>query len=194
LRSRQTTYLLCDNLMSSRRLKLVSGNQIAWPGGSVSVRAATESDRDFLRALFATTREQELAHLPGGAAARAIFCDIQFNAQRESYRSSFPDADHEIIEVNGVAAGRLYVDRSREAFHLIDISLLPQYRGRGIGGALLQALLAEAAQLAVAVSLSVAVSNGARRLYERLGFRTVHSDGVYLSQVADVQQCRDSNP
>jgi ribosomal protein S18 acetylase RimI-like enzyme len=155
---------------------------------TVSLRAATESDRDFLCALFATTREQELAHLPGGAAAQALFCSIQFNAQRESYRSSFPDADHEIIEVNGVAAGRLYVDRSRGAFHLIDISLLPQYRGQGIGGALLRALIAEAEQLAAVVSLNVAASNRATRLYERLGFRTIHTDGVYLSQVADGQR------
>ncbi len=154
------------------------------PQDGIALRPAAESDRDFLRRLFASTRETELAFLPGGAPARAVFLESQFNAQLESYRRSFPHANHDIIEVNGAAAGRLYVDRGQKVLQLIDISLLPAYRGRGMGTALLQALLAEAAQAAGTVSLSVATSNPARRLYERLGFRTVSCDGMYAFQVA----------
>jgi ribosomal protein S18 acetylase RimI-like enzyme len=151
---------------------------------AVSLRSAAESDQDFLRMLFASTREQELSFLPEGAGARQFFLNSQFNAQRESYRRSFPEARHQIIEVDGRAAGRLYVDRSRGVVHLIDISLLPEYRNRGIGTALLQGLLAEAEQSGGTATLSVAISNPAQRLYERLKFRTVSSDGVYLFQVA----------
>lgn len=150
----------------------------------VSLRPAVDSDRDFLRGLFASTREQELAFLPPDAAIREFFISSQFDAQRAAYRHAFPRADNRIIEIETVAAGRLYVDRSPDALHVVDISLLPEYRNRGIGSALLQALAAEAAEAGATLSLNVAMANPAQRLYRRLGFRTVSSDGVYAFLVA----------
>jgi ribosomal protein S18 acetylase RimI-like enzyme len=154
----------------------------------VSLRPAVESDQDFLRALFLSTRERELAALPGGAGAHTQLFNGQFSAQLHSYRHSFPQAIDAIIEVLGVAVGRLYVDRAPGTLHLIDISLLPVYRGRGIGTSLIRALLEEAASVGGSVKLSVAQSNPARSLYERLGFRTVSSDGIYLFLVAGNRQ------
>ncbi|HEY0801710.1 MAG TPA: GNAT family N-acetyltransferase [Steroidobacteraceae bacterium] len=146
------------------------------------MRPVTESDEDFLRALFAGTRQRELACLPGGDSAQALFLNSQFHAQRDSYRRCFPGANHDIIEVDGVPAGRLYVDRASEAMSLVDITLLPEYRGRGIGTRLVKALITEAAHAGCALKLHVALSNPAQRLYQRLGFRTIGSDGMYLSQ------------
>jgi ribosomal protein S18 acetylase RimI-like enzyme len=154
----------------------------------VSLRPAAESDREFLRSLFMSTREQELAALPGGAGAHAQLFNGQFSAQLHSYRHAFPRALDAIIEVLGMAVGRLYVDRAPGTLRLIDISLLPEYRGRGIGTALIRALLDEAAAVGGAVKLSVALSNPARILYQRLGFRTVSSDGIYLFLVAGITQ------
>jgi len=148
----------------------------------VSLRPAAESDHGFLRALFLSTRERELAFLPGGAAAHAQLFNGQFMAQLQSYRHAFPLAVDSIIEVDDAAAGRLYVARTDGSLHLIDISLLPEHRGRGIGTALVQALIDEVVPGGGIVRLSVALSNPAQRLYERLGFRTVGSDGVYLFQ------------
>src|SRR5271163_1482787 len=99
----------------------------------VSLRPAVDSDREFLRNLFASTREQELAFLPPDPVIRDFFISSQFEAQREAYRHDYPAADQRIIEIETVAAGRFYVDRSPGALHLIDISLLPGYRNRGIG-------------------------------------------------------------
>ena len=59
----------------------------------------------------------------------------------------------------------------------LSMSLVPAYRGRGIGTALLRRVLAEAEREAEAVSLSVSQSNPARRLYERAGFRAVGEPG-----------------
>jgi GNAT superfamily N-acetyltransferase len=153
------------------------------PAG-VSLRLATAADQPFLQALFASTRGQELAYLPGSDADKKQFLKHQFAAQTESYRCAFPQAHISIIEVAEVAAGRWYVDQSCEPLHVIDISMLPEYRGRGIGSALLRNLIAKAGRSGAAVSLSVEISNPAVRLYERLGFRTVSSDGVYLRQIA----------
>lgn len=52
----------------------------------------------------------------------------------------------------------------------ISISLLPEYRGKGIGTRLLELILHEVSKTYEAVSLSVASYNPAIRLYERYGF------------------------
>lgn len=60
-----------------------------------------------------------------------------------------------------------------EATPELSMSLLPEYRGRGIGTKLLRQLLANAGKRFDAISLSVSVTNPARRLYEREGFAAV---------------------
>lgn len=52
----------------------------------------------------------------------------------------------------------------------LTIAVLPDHRGRGIGTALLTALLDMARTRFAALSLSVSLTNPAKRLYERLGF------------------------
>ncbi len=63
----------------------------------------------------------------------------------------------------------------------LSIALLPEYRGMGIGTALLTGLLETARDQFAAVSLSVDPRNPAKRLYERLGFRVVGQDGTSLT-------------
>jgi ribosomal protein S18 acetylase RimI-like enzyme len=53
------------------------------------------------------------------------------------------------------------------------VAVLPEYRGQGIGTALLKRHLEEAKGLYRALALSVSPQNPAKRLYERLGFKVV---------------------
>ena len=62
-----------------------------------------------------------------------------------------------------------------------DISLMPDFRGRGIGSTLLRRFLAEATVAGVPVGLSVDAANPARHLYERLGFVVTDASSVYWS-------------
>ena len=55
----------------------------------------------------------------------------------------------------------------------VTIGVKPNLRSQGVGGMLLHALLAEAAQRGVGLCLNVRHDNPARRLYERIGFRLV---------------------
>jgi len=71
---------------------------------------------------------------------------------------------------DGQPIGRTILDRAGAHWCLVDIALMPAWRGRGLGTALLAAVLAEAARGASAVYLSVDPRNPARRLYQRLGF------------------------
>ena len=85
-----------------------------------------------------------------------------------------------MIEDGGEPIGRLYVARWEDEIRIMDIALLPEHRGHGIGTALLRALLDEAAEAGKRLSIHVELNNPARRLYERLGFAPVEERGVYV--------------
>jgi ribosomal protein S18 acetylase RimI-like enzyme len=105
---------------------------------------------------------------------------MQFAAQDADYRRNYPDAQYSIIEVQGVPAGRLYVDRCSKEIRIIDIALLPEHQRTGIGTKLLRALQDEARAAGKTLTIHVEKFNPALRLYQRLGFRQIEDKGVYL--------------
>ena len=148
---------------------------------SIALRPITPEDDSFLARLYASTREQELAQTNWSEEQKAMFCRMQFNAQTADYQRNYPDASFQIIERDGVAAGRLLVLRSDEKkIHVIDIALLPEHRGAGIGTKFLRELQEEARAAGKKLSIHVELFNPARRLYERLGFQQVEEKGMYL--------------
>ena len=119
--------------------------------------------------------------VPWDEPTKQAFLAQQFDAQDSHYRRHYPDASFQVIEVDGEPAGRLYLDRRDDEMRIIDIALLPRFRGRGIGAALLRELIDEAAAAGRRVSIHVERENRARTLYERLGFTVVADDGgVYV--------------
>jgi ribosomal protein S18 acetylase RimI-like enzyme len=144
-----------------------------------TLRPVTTADLPFLRRLYASMREVELAVVPWSAEEKAAFLDSQFEAQHRFYRQQFSAASFDVVEEAGEPIGRLYVDRRRDELRLVDIALLPEWRRRGVGGALLQTVLAEAEAAGKAVRIHVERNNPALGLYERLGFRSIEDQGVY---------------
>ena len=71
------------------------------------------------------------------------------------------------------AIGMIKVVRESHCWSLIQIQLLPDFQGLGIGSALIRAILTEARQCGVPVKLSVLKVNPAKSLYARLGFRAI---------------------
>ena len=104
-------------------------------------------------------------------AMREMFLNSQFSAQVQGYRTTFPNADFQIILSNGGAVGRMVVNRDTKEILLVDIALLPAHRNAGIGTVLLQRLLSEAAAAGKPLRLSVIKGQRAFRLYQRLGFK-----------------------
>ena len=147
---------------------------------AVTLRPIGDGDQPFLVALYASTREQELAAVPWDAAQKAAFLRMQFDAQHAHYQEHFAGASFDIIVVNGQPAGRLYVARGADEIRIVDIALLPEYCNRGIGTRLLRQLQSEARAAGTAVRIHVERFNPALRLYERLGFREIEDKGVYL--------------
>lgn len=144
------------------------------------LRPATPADEPLLFEIYAASRADELAQVPWNDEQRRAFLTHQHLAQVASYRATFPDARYLVIELaDGRPIGRLYRVRQAGEIHLIDLALLPEWRGRGVGTALLRDLLAEADGDGLDVSLYVELHNPAWRLYERLGFVEVERGDVY---------------
>ena len=146
----------------------------------IALRASAPEDRPLLCAIYGSTRAAELALVPWDDAAKHAFVAQQFAAQDEHYRRHYPGATLDVIEVGGTPAGRLYVHRGDADIRIMDIALLPQFRGRGIGTRLLGGLLDEGRATGRTVSIHVERSNPARNLYERLGFRPAEEHGIYV--------------
>ncbi len=146
---------------------------------TITLYPASPADEDFLRRVYFSTREEELAPVPWEEAAKQAFLAMQFAAQHQHYHGYFPDADYLIVAIDGQPAGRLYVDRNEGEIRVVDIALLPEYRGRGIGTYLLESLLVEAQTAGKPVRLHVEPFNRALHLYERLGFRKIGEAGFY---------------
>lgn len=142
------------------------------------LRDETHEDEAFLRSLYATTRADEIALTGWNPAQADAFLRMQFDMQRAHYRRHFADAAFLIVALDGQPIGRLYVHYTPQDVRVLDIALMPEMRGKGIGRRLLEGVLAEAARLKAPVTLHVSVGSPARRLYERLGFRIVKDDGI----------------
>lgn len=136
-------------------------------------------DMGFLSALYASTRADELAPLPWSGEQKAAFLDMQFQAQHSHYLKHYPDALWLVLERAGKPVGRLYLEYWPSEHRIIDIALIPEVRGQGLGAALLRDVMDEAAQCAKTVGIHVEKANPAMRLYQRLGFNTVEDKGVY---------------
>ena len=145
-----------------------------------ALREETPEDETFLRRLYASTRTEEMARAPWTDGQKAAFLNMQFDLQRKHYQAFYPQGDFMIIVLGDKPAGRFYLDRSAEAFLLIDIALLPEYRGLGVGCRLLENLLAEAEAASKPVRLHVETSRRALTLYRRLGFTTIEVQGLRL--------------
>jgi ribosomal protein S18 acetylase RimI-like enzyme len=146
----------------------------------VTLRPVELGDEGFLYTVYASTRLEELAQTGWSEPQKETFLRQQFEAQSRYYRENYRGASFEVILADGSPIGRLYVARWPEEIRIVDIALLPEYRGAGIGTKLLEDLISESEASAKPLSIHVERFNPALRLYWRLGFREVSDKGIYL--------------
>ena len=143
-----------------------------------ALRPAVPADADFEHALYASTRDDLR---PLGPEVFDGLVGMQFRAQTMSIRLEHPDAEHKIVLVENAPVGRLIIDGAGDPIELIDVALLPQFRGHGIGTSVLRGVLAQADRMGRAIKLHVEKQNRAVRLYERLGFVISGDVGMYFT-------------
>jgi ribosomal protein S18 acetylase RimI-like enzyme len=130
--------------------------------------------------VYASTRAEEMELVNWSESDKQAFLRQQFTAQHTYYQQHYATAAFQVVVRGDALLGRLYVDRWASEIRIIDIALLPEYRGHGIGTRLLRDVLAEAVEVGKRVSIHVEHMNPAMRLYTRLGFRPVEERGVYV--------------
>lgn len=111
---------------------------------------------------------------------RNLFLRSQFDLQTRAYRTRFSEEGFQLVLLGDEPVGRFYVARLEQEFRVVDLAILERFQNRGIGSALLRELQEEAAAAGLPVCLTVEQSNRARRLYDRLGFRSVGADGAHV--------------
>ena len=142
---------------------------------SVKLRPSVSADEDFLVAVYGSTREQELAMVPWTAEQKEAFVRSQLNAQLHHYRAEYPNAEYSIILFEDQPVGRLYVDQRATEIRIMDITLLPTHRGKGISSPIICRLKDEAAACGKELSINLDKLSQSHPIFERLGFKAVAS-------------------
>lgn len=151
------------------------------PEKKISLRPVTDADDDFLFSVYASTRAEEMSRVPWSPEQKDSFVRMQYAAQKRHYPAQYPGAAHDIIILaDGTAVGRIYLDRAGEELHILDITVLPEYRNAGIGSWLLRQVLDEAATKNKPVTIYLENFNPSLRLFERLGFQKAEENGFQL--------------
>jgi len=143
------------------------------------LRASDPADDAFLYDVFATTWESEVAALPNQNLARHVL-RIQHIAQERRFASRYPGHQRLIVTTeDGRRAGRLYLLRTGSVMHVVDLTVLPELRGAGLGTHVLRQLMALAAAEDLPIAAQVSRSN--TRVTDacaRLGFELVDVDDL----------------
>jgi ribosomal protein S18 acetylase RimI-like enzyme len=156
------------------------------PGGmadilaDIEARPASASDQSFLRHLHETTRSDEMRALGWSASRCRAFLDQQFESLQRGYQEQYPGALCLLLLQQGQAIGCLQWHSTAAEATLIDLSLLPPFRGRGLGSAILGLLSAEADRLGLSIVLHVEPGGLAQQLYQRFGFDIASEEGMYV--------------
>jgi ribosomal protein S18 acetylase RimI-like enzyme len=146
----------------------------------ITLRAVTPADDAFLLSVYTSSRAEEMKLVPWTDEQKEAFVKMQFAAQKQHYAAMHPGASHDIIYCGEIPVGRVYVDRTPEELHILDITVLPQFRGRGTGQTLLRRLMDEAGASSKAVTIYIESFNPSLRLFEQLGFQKEREEGFQL--------------
>lgn len=147
---------------------------------TISLRPITEDDMDSLYDIYCSTKKLELDLMAGcSEPEKENFLKQQFSAQHYYYLSNYNPAYFGILESNSTVIGRLYIHEIAEELCIVDITLLPPFRNKGIGSQVLENILQYATNEGKKVILHVENTNPAIYLYRKLGFQVLNDNGVY---------------
>jgi len=156
----------------------------------ICFRPITEEDVDFLYHVYASTRQAEMSATGWSEAQVEAFLKMQFRLQHTQYIQNYSNASFDIILIDGIPAGRLYVDQKDNTMRIIDITLLPEFRGKGVGSRIMKKLVAQADAKGLVMSLHVEMNNPVLPFYKSLGFEERELRGIYYYMEREVMRAR----
>lgn len=137
-------------------------------------------DVPFLLTIYASTRSKEMAVVSWSDEQKLVFLEMQFQAQHNYYLSRYPNASYSIINLEGQPIGRLYVEQQEDKIKILDITILPEYRNRGVGTKLIAEILQAGGQAEKLVQIYIEIYNPSANLFSRFGFQPIAEEGVNL--------------
>ena len=144
---------------------------------TISFRPETSEDDAFLRRLILGPIIEELGAETWTEPMRTHLAGVQYTSRRQGVRGRYPDGESRIVVADGIAAGWLYTAGFPEVVWLVEVMILSEFRGHGIGSAAVRKVVESAGARPVQLKVNV-TNDGATRLYERLGFRRIGGDEV----------------
>ncbi len=143
----------------------------------IRLRQIKEKDDAFIEAVYGSTRTNELNLTNWPEQQKKAFIIMQSMAQLAEYKAKYPGAVYQLIIYNKQPAGRFYTWEDDNEIRVIDITLLPLFRSKGIGTFLLKELIKKSNSVQKKLSLHVEPTNPALQLYRRLGFVYIKNNG-----------------
>ncbi|MCW4385527.1 GNAT family N-acetyltransferase [Salinibacterium sp. SYSU T00001] len=141
----------------------------AVPSSPVTLTPATPDDDAFINRVIAASRADDFAALE--AELRERMLALQVAAQRRHYRAAHPTASDHIIDCAGRPVGRALLAAASDSITVVDIAVVPERRGEGIGTAAMRAISERGDRLGVPLQVRVWASDERLlRWYSRLGF------------------------
>jgi ribosomal protein S18 acetylase RimI-like enzyme len=144
---------------------------------NLMLRAARPEDDAFLLDVYASTRADELALTQWTTTQRDAFLRMQFEAQRQHYGQQHPEQELAVVELAGSPIGRLWVARKKSEIRILDLTIIPSHRSRGVGTRLLENLMSEASGAGKELTIYVESYNRSIGLFHRLGFLKTGESG-----------------
>lgn len=131
----------------------------------ISFRPARAHDFDYCARLYFAEMESIIRELNLDMAAHAA-----------SFRQLWQPTEVRVITLDGADVGWLQSKTRDDTLFLAQLFVDAAFQRQGIGTAVINQLIGEAARVDQAVTLGVVKTNPALRLYERLGFQVTHED------------------
>lgn len=127
-------------------------------------RPATSWDREFV----------EDAHVRALGPTALVGYGWTEERLRKQFHREVNLANCWVIAAEGIRAGYLSLERKHDHYYIDAIAIVPNFQRRGVGEAALRDVMLEAGR--IPIRLSVLLTNRARGLYRRLGFRVIGGD------------------
>lgn len=146
---------------------------------SISLVPVQSRHDEFLLQVFKESRI-DLAYINGiSEEQKSMIILQQYKIEQEQLKQMYPNAKFNIVMMNEKTVGRLYIHNGEISDRILQIGLLEEYRGMGIGKMLVKLVIEDAMKRGKNVQLQVAWFNeAAYRFYEKLGFKIIENNGV----------------
>jgi len=145
----------------------------------ITFKKIQEQDQEFITKVYRSTREKELDLTNWPEDQKHRFTIMQMIAQLTDYEKNYKGATYEMVLYKKKPAGRLYLWETNNEIRIMDLSLLPEFQGKGIGRDILAGIVQSAKQKKKIASLHVIHGHPSKRMYERVGFKKVSETATH---------------